>query len=120
MVLDHPALPAELKQTIYARLAVTEAGERKAGDTDEQFFYKVRKKALGMFKRELWGMPDAVRAAIGTSLEERFTFLLTQLNAKGTRAMAEQHAPFVAGSFPTAIETVGAGKGPEDVAGLSD
>jgi hypothetical protein len=34
--------------------------------------------------------------------------------------VAEKYAPFVPGSFPTAIASVGAGKGHEDITGLSD
>ena len=120
MILDHPSFPADLKATLYAKLRETEAGERKATDTDEQFFYKTRKKALGMFKKELWSMPAEARAAIGRSLEDRFTFLLTQLQVGGTRAIAEKYAPFVASAFPTALASVGATQGPEDVTGLSD
>ena len=120
MILDHPAFPADLKAEIYAKLRETEAGERKATDTDEQFFYKTRKKALGMYKKQMWAMPAQARAAIGKSLEERFTFLLTQLKAGGTRALAEKYAPFVASAFPTALASVGATQGPEDVTGLSD
>jgi len=120
MIFDHPQFPADLRSTIYAKLHATESGDRKPNDTDEQFLYKTRKKALGAFKKELWSLPAAVRQAIGRSLEERFTFLLRQLNAGGTRAVAEKHAPFVAGSFPVASDAVGAGKGPEDVSGLSD
>jgi hypothetical protein len=120
MIFDHPSFPADLKQTIYAKLRETEAADRKPTDTDEQFFYKTRKKALGGFKKELWGMAPAVREAIGRSLEERFTFLLTQLKTGGTRAVAEQWAPFVPASFPQLTDAVGAARGPEDVTGLSD
>ena len=120
MIFDNPAFPADLKQSIYAKLRETEAGERKATDTDEQFVYKTRKKALGGMKRELWGLPPATRAAIGKALEDKFTFLLKQLAVVGTRALAEKWAPFVPGSFPSAAHAVGAGKGPEDVTGLSD
>jgi fructose/tagatose bisphosphate aldolase len=120
MILDHPAFPADLKAEIYAKLRETEAGERKATDTDEQFFYKTRKKALGMYKKQMWGMPAEARAAIGKSIEDRFTFLLTQLKVGGTRAIAEKYAPFVASAFPTALASVGATQGPEDVTGLSD
>lgn len=120
MIFDHPSFPAALKETIYARLRETEAAERKPSDTDEQFFYKTRKKALGAFKRELWSLPAAVREAIGASLEERFRFLLGQLQTQGTRAVAEQFAPYVASAFPSAGEAVGATKGHEDVTGLSD
>jgi fructose/tagatose bisphosphate aldolase len=120
MIFDHPSFPPALKSTIYEKLRVSEAGERKPTDTDEQFFYKTRKKALGAFKRELWSLPADVRGAIGTALEERFTFLLRQLKVEGTRELAERYAAFVPGSFPVAVAAVGAGKGPEDVTGLSD
>jgi len=120
MIFDSPAFPADLKQAIYEELRTSEAGDRKAGDTDEQFFYKVRKKALGGRKHDLWSLPADVRTAIASKLEERFTFLLQQLQVQGTAALAAKHAPFVPGSFPVFAESVGATKGPEDVTGLSD
>jgi fructose/tagatose bisphosphate aldolase len=120
MIFDHPAFPADLKRSLYEELRTTEVADRKPTDTDEQFFYKVRKKALGAHKLELWSLPDDVRAAIGARLEERFTFLLTQLRAQDTRKLAAQHAPFVPGSFPQFAETIGAAQGAEDVSGLSD
>ena len=60
------------------------AGERKSGDTDEQFYYKARKKAIGPFKRELWGLPEDIRTAIAADLERTFAFLFEQLNVNGT------------------------------------
>jgi hypothetical protein len=120
MLLDHPAFPADLKQEIYGKLRTVAADERKPTDTDEQFLYKTRKKALGLYKRELWGLPPGVREAIGQSLEDKFTFLLEQLAVGGTRTMAEQYAPQVAGAFPelgTGMPTVHMA---EDVSGLSD
>jgi fructose/tagatose bisphosphate aldolase len=118
MVLDHSAFPAGLKQSIYDRLRVEAADERKAGDTEEQFLYKARKKATGLFKRELWGLPVPVREAIGESLEAKFRFLFGKLQVPGTGALAARYAPFVAGSYPVL------GSGPEgkheDVAGLAD
>jgi fructose/tagatose bisphosphate aldolase len=120
MIFDHPSFPADFKARIYAWLDENAASERKASDTDEQFHYKTRKKALGHFKQELWGLPADTRAAIAKSLEEKFSFLLLKLRADGTRAMTEKHTPFTAGSFPVADAAVGAGRGPEDVTGLSD
>jgi fructose/tagatose bisphosphate aldolase len=120
MLFDHPQFPAELKREIYEQLRVHEASERKASDTDEQFFYKTRKKALGSSKRELWGLPAATRAAIGQALEEKFQFLLGKLRVTHTRSLVEKHAPFVPGSFPGFAEVVAAAQGAEDVQGLSD
>ena len=121
MLLDDAAFPAALKGAIYDRLRTAAADERKPADTDEQFFYKTRKKALGMFKRELWSMPAPARAAIGGALEAKFHFLLEQLRAGGTRALVERWTPPVPDAFPRLAAHAAAGaRGPEDVTGLSD
>jgi fructose-bisphosphate aldolase, class II len=119
MIFDHPSFPLALRRSIYERLRTAAADERKPTDTDEQFFYKTRKKALGMFKREMWGLQPQVREAIGRSLEQKFAFLLDKLAVRGTRALAERWAPFVPGSYPS-LGAVGAARAHEDVTGLSD
>jgi fructose-bisphosphate aldolase, class II len=85
MVFDHPRLPAELKEQIRTWLDENAAGERKSGDTNEQFYYKARKKAIGPFKRDLWSLPEDVRGAIAADLERTFAFLFEQLNVNGTQ-----------------------------------
>jgi fructose-bisphosphate aldolase class II len=92
MVYEHPSLPATLKAEMYAWLREHALEERKPKDTEEQFIYKARKKAIGPFKKQLWGLPEEARAAIGASLEQRFTFLMKQLRVDGT---AEVVAKFV-------------------------
>jgi fructose-bisphosphate aldolase, class II len=84
IVFDHHRLPPDLKQKIRDWLDQNAASERKSGDTEEQFYYKARKKAIGPFKRELWGLPEDVRAAIAADLERTFAFLFEQLNVNGT------------------------------------
>jgi hypothetical protein len=73
-----------LRERIRAWLEQNAAGERKAGDTDEQFYYKARKKAIGPFKQELWSLPEEIRTAIAADLERTFAFLFEQLNVNGT------------------------------------
>ena len=84
MVYEHPQFPAELKTEMYGWLREHATEERKPKDTEEQFIYKARKKAIGPFKRHMWDMEPARRQAIGASLEERFTFLMKQLKIDGT------------------------------------
>jgi fructose-bisphosphate aldolase, class II len=84
IVFDHPRLPSDLKERIRAWLDENAAGERKSGDTSEQFYYKARKKAIGPFKRDFWSLPEDVRAAIAADLEKTFAFLFEQLNVNGT------------------------------------
>jgi fructose/tagatose bisphosphate aldolase len=120
MLYDHPDFPADLRQAIYERLRTAAADERKAGDTDEQFFYKTRKRALGLFKRELWALPAGVRASIGAALEAKFASLFEKLRVGGTQALVQRWAPPVPGVYPVAGAVVGAGSGPDDVSGLAD
>jgi fructose/tagatose bisphosphate aldolase len=84
IIFDHPRLPADLRQRIREWLDENAASERKSGDTEEQFYYKARKKAIGPFKRELWGLPEDIRTAIAADLERTFAFLFQQLNVNGT------------------------------------
>ena len=85
IVFDHPRLPAELKERIRSWLDENAGGERKSGDTNEQFYYKTRKKAIGPFKRDFWSLPEEVRTAIAADLEKTFAFLFEQLNVNGTQ-----------------------------------
>jgi fructose-bisphosphate aldolase class II len=84
IVFDHPRLPPELKERIRSWLDENATGERKSGDTNEQFYYKARKKAIGPFKRDFWSLPEDVRNAIAGDLEKTFAFLFEQLNVNGT------------------------------------
>jgi fructose/tagatose bisphosphate aldolase len=91
IVFDHPALPEDLRKRSYAWLDQNAEGERKAGDTPEQFYYRARKRAIGPFKREFWSLPEAVRSAIAADLEATFAFLFAQLAVTGTAALVRRH-----------------------------
>src|SRR5207249_3560346 len=84
MVYEHAQLPPDLKAEMYAWIRENAAEERKPKDTEEQFIYKARKKALGPFKQRLWGLGDAARRAIGQSREDRFVVLMKQLKVVDT------------------------------------
>ncbi len=84
IVFDHPRLPTDLRDRLRRWVEENAAGERKSGDTAEQFYYKARKKAIGPFKQELWSLPEEIRRAIAADLERTFAFLFEQLNVNGT------------------------------------
>jgi len=91
MVYEHPQFPADLKADMYAWVREHALEERKPTDTEEQFIYKARKKAIGPFKRHMWSIPEEARRGIGQSLEERFTFLMRQLKIEGTAPTVEKY-----------------------------
>jgi fructose-bisphosphate aldolase class II len=77
MLFDH--VPAPLRQEIYAWLKENAKDERKPTDSDEQFFYKTRKKALGPFKSKLWDLPTDTKRKLAAAYDEKFRFLFDQL-----------------------------------------
>lgn len=77
-------IPAALRDEMYAWTREHAAEERKPKDTDEQFIYKARKKAIGPFKKQLWNLPADVREEIGRALEGQFSFLMTKLRVART------------------------------------
>jgi fructose/tagatose bisphosphate aldolase len=84
MMYEHPRFPKDLRDEMYAWVRQNVQDERKPADTEEQFIYRARKKAIGPFKRRMWSIDDAARRDIGQSLEERFTFLMTRLEVGDT------------------------------------
>jgi fructose-bisphosphate aldolase, class II len=89
MLFDH--MPDSLRKEIYAWLDVNTKDERKPTDTDEQFYYKTRKKALGPFKRKIWDMPADVKETMAKAYDEKFGFLFRQLNIHDTRALVAKY-----------------------------
>jgi hypothetical protein len=90
LFMDHPAFPADLKQNIYSFLDRANADERKPGMSDAQFYYSTRKKAMGPFKAELWGMEQESKEALAEALEEKFAFFFEKLNVNGTRELIDE------------------------------
>ena len=84
MVYDHPALPADLRSRVLSWLDTNATGDRKADDTEEQFHYRARKRAIGPFKEEFWTLPESTRDAISADLEQTFDFLFEQLGVTET------------------------------------
>lgn len=91
MIFDNPKFPEELKKQIYNWLFENCKDERKPQDTDQQFIYKTRKKALGQFKKELWNLPKDVKENIATELQKKFEFLFDKLNAKNTKDIVKKY-----------------------------
>jgi fructose/tagatose bisphosphate aldolase len=95
IIFEHPRLPASLRDEMKAWLAENAQSERKGGDSEEQFYYKARKRAIGPFKRRMWDLPEDVRAAMSAELEKTFAFLFAQLNVNRTADVVRRfvHAP---------------------------
>jgi fructose/tagatose bisphosphate aldolase len=112
MLYDH--CPSGLRDEIYGWLRENAKDERKEKDSDEQFFYKTRKKALGPFKRKFWDMPASVKDKLAAEYDKKFGFLFEQLAIGDT---AKHVAKYVK---PAANHRPAPGKGHVTVAAAPD
>ncbi len=110
MVYDHTAFPAELKAEMYTWVRENAQEEKKASDTEEQFIYKARKKAIGPFKKQFWTLPAQTRATIGKTLEDQFVFLMEKLRIGNTAdAVAKFVKPYQ--GLPSKADVIAAAAG---------
>jgi fructose/tagatose bisphosphate aldolase len=87
MIFDR--LPEGLRSEIYAYLDKNFAAERKSDMTDEQFYYKTRKNAIGAFKAPTWRLPKATKKVITQALEDQFRKLFVSLGMHATRSYVD-------------------------------
>ena len=83
--LDSKLFPKDLYAKMVEWTKANCQSERKAKDTEEQFIYKARKRALGQFKKDIMGMPEHVKEGIAAEIEKNFEFLFKQLDVQDTR-----------------------------------
>jgi len=83
-------LPADLQDEIFAYLVDNHSNERKDGQTDDQFYYKTRKRAIGPFKQAIWDLPESTISKIEAKWEKQFKLLFERLNIGGTRAIVQR------------------------------
>jgi fructose/tagatose bisphosphate aldolase len=86
---EHRAFPESLHREIEAWCFANAADERKAGQTDQQFVYTTRKKAIGPFKRQLWELEtkDEILAA----QRRKISYLFTELGVNDSRGLVEKY-----------------------------
>lgn len=94
----HPAFPAELMAEINAWLVVNAADERKDGQTEDQFLYTTRKKAIGPFKRALWDL--STKGEILASQGAKVEYLFNELKVVGKASIVDRYVKPVAVSRP--------------------
>jgi len=84
-------LPTGLKKETYQWVKDNCRDEWKEGQTEKQFVYKTRKKALGPFKEKLWNMNVKEKKPILKKLEVQFLLLLKKLNVFNTKKFVDKY-----------------------------
>jgi len=102
-------LPADLRAEMMAWCVANCADERKPGQTDEQFLYVTRKKALGPYKEALWSLPADAEAEVAGHLREQFGLLFDRLGVGGTRGLVDRWVEPTALTRPRPVTLGGSG-----------
>ena len=112
-------IPAEFKREMYEWLDDNSAGERKPGMTDEQFYYKTRKNAVGPFKAKSYALPESEKEKLGEAWEAQFDKLFNLLGVKDTRQYTDKFIKPVK-IAPVLADYVKVDAAAEDVSDLAD
>lgn len=119
MNMFYEILPPDLRNKIYQYLDLNFAGERKAGMTDEQFYYKTRKNGIGPFKVDIYQLPEKFHEEIRKIWKDKFTSLFIMLGLEGSRNLVEKYVKPVVVS-PKIEDFLGSDYVKEDVSDLAD
>jgi fructose/tagatose bisphosphate aldolase len=90
IMFDSPALPAEFKEMVYTHIKENFGNEQKEGQTDDQFFYKTRKKGFGLIKQKWWDLPADVKGPIMQELSDKFELLFNELKVNGSKDIVDR------------------------------
>jgi hypothetical protein len=114
--------PKDLIEKMYKDLDENNQHERKADMTDDQFYYKTRKRALGKFKNEILALPSEAKTEIAKAWEAQFAQLFDSLSVAGTQSFVNKTiTPVkVLPSLDSYIEIVSGDFEEEDTSDLAD
>jgi fructose/tagatose bisphosphate aldolase len=87
LLYEHPAFPESLHEQIEHWCFANALDERKPDQTDQQFVYTTRKKAIGPFKRLLWDLES--KDEILADQAKKIRFLCHELGVEGSRSMVD-------------------------------
>lgn len=91
IIYESKEFPSELRDNIYSWIKKNQANERKKDQTEEQFIYTTRKKALGPFKKEILSLTPEIRDKIASEVESKFEFLFDKLNIRDTKKLVSKY-----------------------------
>jgi fructose-bisphosphate aldolase class II len=84
-------VPEDFRKEMYAWLDVNAAGDRKDGMTDEQFYYKTRKNAIGPFKAKSYALPQEAQTRLISAWEAQFDKLFNLLGVTDTKKYTDKY-----------------------------
>jgi hypothetical protein len=90
----------------YAYIRENLQSEWKEGNTEDQFIYSARKKAIAPFKKRWWNMDAGSQEGIGRALQDQFEFLFDKLAVCDTLETVKKLTPPLTRHQPRPVEAV--------------
>jgi len=90
IVFDSKYLPEELKEEMYDWLRKDFILRDEKSQTEEQFIYRKRKKALSKFKKEIWQIPQKNIDKICEELGEKISLIFSKLGVYNTVELIQE------------------------------
>jgi fructose/tagatose bisphosphate aldolase len=119
MNMFYDNVPQELLSKMYAYLDENFHSSRKSDMTDEQFYYKTRKYAIGPFKKDIYLLNETFKIEMERLWFDKFSDLFHSLNIKDTRKFVDEIITKV--QSPITLEYyLGTSDSEEDVSDLAD
>lgn len=103
MIMDNPNFPSEIKEGMREWVAREKGSERKENETDEQFFYRMRKFAWGHIKTELDKTSDEFKLIIKEEMKKRAKELFGALKVEDTKNVVNKYIPITSENETTNI-----------------
>lgn len=89
-IFNHPSFPAELLTEIYDWIDQDLQSEKKEGQTQQQFHYKMLKKSWKQFKQQMFTLSSEVIEPIMFTLAEKFEFYFNTLGVINSDKIVKQ------------------------------
>ncbi len=90
LIYDSQHFPDYLREKIYKWCLENFKDRKKEKESDKQFLYRFRKRALGSFKKEIWNIPQKNRDNISEELEEKISLIFQKLGVSDTTELAKE------------------------------
>ncbi len=90
IVFDSLYFPQKLKEKMYEWVNNQLISKKREDQTEQQFMYRNRKKALGPFKEKIWQIPQENIDKISEELEEKFSLIFKKLGVEDTADLIEE------------------------------
>ena len=102
-----------------AWLDENQAAARKPDMSDEQFYYKTRKYAMGPFKAQMYALPDGEKEKLSAAWEKQFDSLFDLMGVAGTSKYVDKFVQPVI-TQPDLEDYLGGEADDDDVSDLAD